>query len=137
LKVQMRASGGGAVDGDFGQGVIDRREADEGEGVGPGARVLGVGSAATGQPKAQDAARFWCGLFGEGAERQAHGKRTGHGSRGSAVLQEVPTWEAEFMVRLSNLVFVIAHCIAPDQKLMEFQFKTTQDTGPGPGAYNV
>ncbi|MNY18772.1 hypothetical protein D3C86_1521760 [compost metagenome] len=128
---------GRAVDGNFGQGVIDRREADEGEGVGPGARVLGVRGAATGQAQTQNTAGFWRGLPGKGAKRQPHGERPGHRCGSGAVLEEVSTRKTEFMVRLSNLVFVIAHCIAPDQKLMEFQFKTTQSTGPRPGAYNV
>ena len=126
-----------AVHGNFGQGVIDRRETDKGEGIDPGAGVLGVGGAGAGQAQTQYATGFWRRLRRHGAKRQAHGERPGHRCSCRAVLEEVTTRETEFMVRLSNLVFVIAHCIAPDQKLMEYRFKTTQDTGPGPGAQNL
>ena len=103
-----------AVDGNFGQGVIDRRETDKGEGIDPGTGVFRVGGAGAGQSQTQHAAGFRRCLGRHGAQWQAHGERAGHRCGSRAVLEKVTTRKAEFMVRLSNLVFVIAHCIAPD-----------------------
>ncbi|MNP66964.1 hypothetical protein D3C76_1627350 [compost metagenome] len=46
-------------------------------------------------------------------QRQAERERTGNGRRRRAVLEKIPTRQTAVVHRLSNLVVVIAHGIAP------------------------
>ncbi|MNJ40919.1 hypothetical protein D3C77_358240 [compost metagenome] len=104
---------GAAIHGDFAEGVVHRREADKGEGIGPGARIARIGGAATGQAHTQHAAGFGRGLLGPAAHRQAKAESAGHRGCRGAVLEKIATRQAAVVHRLSNFVVVIAHGIAP------------------------
>ncbi|MND94450.1 hypothetical protein D3C80_866670 [compost metagenome] len=120
---------GRAIHADFSQGVVHRREADKGEGIGPGTRIKGVGGAGPGQAQAQHAAGLGRRFLGEGIHRQAHGKRSPESACGHAVLEKITAVQHAVLKRLSNLVVVIAHCIAPvDLQRKWFEESETADT---------